>query len=175
MGEDGVSIRCPVLYWQVWNRCWNKRNLYSFLQYMLNISSVSIQRPISRLFISYAFLVPGWMLFGFRIAVIFCGMDSTNWLKHRITPPHNCCRFTSCTSMMRVSCSITSEKCNFMFKNPLWDDLSFVAWHVILLEAVIKICICYSHKGHIPLIQGNVDSWIETHRISSIFKIFSKF
>lgn len=37
-------------------------------------------------------------------------------------------------------------------------DLSFVVWHVILLEAVIKICICYSYKGHIPLIQGSVDS-----------------
>ncbi len=34
-----------------------------------------------------------------------------------------------------------------MFKKPVWDDLSFVTWCIILLEVVIRRCVHCSHKG----------------------------
>ncbi len=34
-----------------------------------------------------------------------------------------------------------------MFKKPVWDDLSFVTWCIILLEVAIKRWMHFSHKG----------------------------
>ncbi len=34
-----------------------------------------------------------------------------------------------------------------MFKKPVWDDLSFVTWCIILLEVAIRRCVHCSHKG----------------------------
>ena len=34
-----------------------------------------------------------------------------------------------------------------MFKKPVWDDLSFVTWHVILLEVAIRRWVHCGHKG----------------------------
>ncbi len=34
-----------------------------------------------------------------------------------------------------------------MFKKPVWDDLSFVTWCIILLEVSIRRCLYCSHKG----------------------------
>ncbi len=35
-----------------------------------------------------------------------------------------------------------------MFKKPVWDDLSFVAWCIILLEVAIRRWVHCSHKGN---------------------------
>ncbi len=34
-----------------------------------------------------------------------------------------------------------------MFKKPVWDDLSFVTWYIILLEVAIRRWVHCSHKG----------------------------
>ncbi len=34
-----------------------------------------------------------------------------------------------------------------MCKKPVWDDLSFVTWCIILLEVIIRRCVHCSHKG----------------------------
>ncbi len=34
-----------------------------------------------------------------------------------------------------------------MFKKPVWDDLSFLTWHVILLEVATTRWVHYGHKG----------------------------
>ncbi len=34
-----------------------------------------------------------------------------------------------------------------MFKKPVWDDLSFVTWYIILLDVAIRRWVHCSHKG----------------------------
>ncbi len=74
---------------------------------------------------------------------------------------HSCCRFVGCTSKMWISRSTTSQRCSIglrscdcgghlsivMFKKPVWDDLSFVTWCIILLEVAIRRWVHCSHKG----------------------------
>ncbi len=78
---------------------------------------------------------------------------------------HSCCRFVDCTSMMWVSRSTTSQRCSIglrsgdcgghlskvnsfvMFKKPVWDDLSFVTWCIMLLEVDIRRWVHCSYKG----------------------------
>ncbi len=71
-------------------------------------------------FIRDTLLVPGWTLFAFRTALILRGIDSTRCWKHSwkilvhidMRASHSCCRFVGCTSKMRISCSITSQRCS---------------------------------------------------------------
>lgn len=47
---------------------------------------------------------------------------------------HSSCRFVSFTCVMWISCSTTSQWCYIgyvMFTKPVWDIVSFVAWHDI--------------------------------------------
>ncbi len=97
--------------------------------------------------------------------------DSTWCWKHSsdislhiyMTASRSCCRFVGCTSMMWISRSFTSQRCSteiwtlwrpfefselhVMFKKPVWDDLSFVTWCVVLLEASITRWEYSGHKG----------------------------
>ncbi len=59
-------------------------------------------------------------LFAFRAALILRGIDSTRCWKHSseiwvhidMIASHSCCRFVSCTFMMRISRSTTSQRCS---------------------------------------------------------------
>ncbi len=71
-------------------------------------------------FIRCTLLVPCWTPFAFRTALILCGIDSTRCWKHSsdilvhivMIASHSFCRFVSCTSMMRISHSSTSQRCS---------------------------------------------------------------
>ncbi len=95
----------------------------------------------------------------------------------------SCCRFVVCTSMMRISRSTSSQKCSIglrsgdcgghlskvklivMFKKPVWDDLSFVTWCIILLEVHQKMVHC-SHKG-MDMVSNNTQVDCGVKRCSS--------
>ncbi len=94
-----------------------------------------------------------------------CWKHSSEILVHiDMIVSRNCCRFVGCTSMMWISRSTTSQKCSIgfrsgdggghlskelivMFKKPVWDDLSFVTWCIILLEVAIRRWVHCRHKG----------------------------
>ncbi len=67
-------------------------------------------------FIRCTLLVPGWTPFAVRTVLILRGMDwkhSSEILVHIVMiASHSCCRFVSCTSMMRISRSTTSQSCS---------------------------------------------------------------
>ena len=80
-----------------------------------------------------------------------------------MTASGSCCR-----SMMPISRSTTSQSCSVglrsgdwrplesrelivMFKKPVWDDMSFVTWCIILLEAAIRRWDTVLIKGWIHL------------------------
>ncbi len=63
--------------------------------------------------------------FSFRTALILRGIDSTRYWKHSseilvhidIIASSSCCRFVGCTSMMRISCSTTSQRCSIWLRS----------------------------------------------------------
>lgn len=104
-----------------------------------------------------------------RTFLILQGTESKRCWKHSSDPlvhidvaaSHTSCRFVSRTRTM--SCLLPGPKgalLNFYvwrsfkssefivtFKNPVWDDLNFVTWCVILLEVAIIRCVHCGHKG----------------------------
>ncbi len=107
----------------------------------------------------------------------------------------SCCRFVGCTSMMWISCFTTSQRCSIglrsgdcgghlskvnslsnMFKKPVWDDLSFVTWCIILQEVAsedtrqgrMDPCFHVLYVKFWPY-HLNVAAEIETHQIRQRF------
>ncbi len=63
--------------------------------------------------------------FASRTALILCGIDSTRCWKHSseilvhidMIASRSCCRFVGSTSMMRISCSTTSQRCSIRVRS----------------------------------------------------------
>ncbi len=110
--------------------------------------------------------------FAFRTALILCGVDSTRCWKHSsdilvhigMIASHSCCRFVSCTSMMRISRSTTSQRCSIGLRssdcgghlskvNSLscsrnQSEMIWALWHGALsCWKYIRRCVHCSHKG----------------------------
>lgn len=84
-----------------------------------------------------------------------------------------CCKFVSLTSVMQSSLSTTYQRCFIGFgdcgrhwspvnlwsysRKPVWDDVSFVAWCVMLLEVAVRR---WGQCGHKEMYMANNNTWV---------------
>jgi len=90
-------------------------------------------------FIRFTLLVPVWTHFAFRTALILHGINSTRCWKHSSE---------NVVHAIAADLSAVHPWCKSPeFKKPVWDDLSFVTWYVILLKVAIRRWVHCGHKG----------------------------
>ncbi len=105
--------------------------------------------------------------FAFRTSLILLGIDSTRFWKHSSeilvhidmiaaspwcespVPPHPKGALLDWDLVTVEAIWVKWTHCHVivMFKKPVWDDLSFVTWCIILLEVAVRRCVHCSHKG----------------------------